>query len=97
VAAGATEVETVDADRKVAETLGPGAVRAQEVWVQQSVAEVTGGSANMVFMWYGAKVMWRIWMSLKLRAYFVILSTTRSPISFFGWPCWSRGVSTGNA
>ena len=36
------------------------------------------GAPNMVFMWYGAKVMWRIWMSLKLGAYLLILSTTRS-------------------
>ena len=37
-----TEVEPVDADRLVAETFGPGTVRAHEVRVQQSVAEVTG-------------------------------------------------------
>jgi len=48
-------------------------------------------------MWYGANVMWRIWMSRKFDANRVILSITLSAITFLSWPCMSRLVSTGNA
>jgi len=45
-AVGATEVEPIDSDRHIAETTGPGQVRARQAGVQQSMAEVAGGSAH---------------------------------------------------
>ena len=87
MAVGAAEVEPVDADRQVAETLGPGRFGPIRSGCSSPWQKSPAGAPNMVFMWYGANVMWRIWMSLKLGAYRPILSTTRCAISFFSWPC----------
>jgi SAM-dependent methyltransferase len=91
VAARPAEVEALDRDRLVEETLGPGRFGPISSGCSRPWQKSPLGAPNMVFMWYGANVMLRIAMSLKFGAYLVILSMTTWAISFLRWPCCSRG------
>jgi hypothetical protein len=46
---GAAKVEPVDADRRIAENLGPGSVRAHQIGVQEAVTNSPAGRRTAIF------------------------------------------------
>ena len=77
MASGAAEVEAVDPIGMSRKPLGPGRLGPIRSGCSKPWQKSPAGAPNMVFMWYGANVMCRITMSLKLGACRLILSITR--------------------
>lgn len=82
MASRAAEVKAVDRDREVEESLGaPDLFGPSKSGCTGPWQKSPDGAPNIVFMWQGANVMWRITMSLKFGASRVISSITRLAIT----------------